>query len=151
MQSYAFLVTTQLHNPCLLYWVSHAEYTRVLTLCDFKFCRYHSPCAWILLCSQPLTGSRVVKDLVFRRYMDVAHTCSCYHELCYDKRLLLDFDVDCKVWQSDELSVWTKTCKLWCFELVMWSYALLWCILSLELILKRSCYVRSWGPRCWFA
>ena len=26
MQSYAILATTQMHNPCLLYQVSHAEY-----------------------------------------------------------------------------------------------------------------------------
>ena len=37
MQSYAFLATTQMHNPCLLYWVSPMEYNRVLTLCDLKF------------------------------------------------------------------------------------------------------------------
>ena len=97
MQSYAFLATTQMHNPCLLYWVSPAEYTRVLTLCDLKFCRYRSPCAWILLCSRTLTESRVVKDLVSRRYMDVAHTCIRYRELCYVERLPLDFDVDCDV------------------------------------------------------
>ena len=94
MQSYAFLVTTQLHNPCLLYWVSPTEYTRVLTLCDLKFCMYHSPCAWILLCSRPLAGSGGVRDLVFCTYIDVAHPCIRYHELCYVERLLLDFDVD---------------------------------------------------------
>ena len=97
MQSYAFLATTQMHNPCLLYWVSHAEYTRVLTLCDLKFCRYHSPCAWILLCSQPLSRSGVVNDSMSHRYMDVAHPCINYHELCYVERLLLDFDVNCDV------------------------------------------------------
>ena len=88
---------TQMHNSCLLYWVSPKEYNRVFTLCDLKFCRYHSPCAWILLCSRPLTGSGVVKDLVFRRYMAVAQPCIRYRELCYVERLPLDFDVDCKV------------------------------------------------------
>ena len=97
MQRYTFLATTQMHNPCLLYWVSPAEYTRVLTLCDLKFCRYHSPCAWILLCSRPLARLGVVKDLVFYRYMAVAHPCIRYHELCYVERLPLDFDVDCNV------------------------------------------------------
>ena len=96
MQSYTFHAATQMHNPCLLYWVSPAEYTRVLTLCDLKFCRYRSSCAWILLCSQPLTGSGVVKDLVSHRYMDVAHPCIRYH-LCYVERLPLDFNVDCNV------------------------------------------------------
>jgi hypothetical protein len=94
MQNYAFLATTQMHNPCLLYWISPAEYIRVLTLCDLKFCRYCSPCAWILLCSRLLAGSGVVKNLEFRRYMDVAHPCIHYHELCYVERLPLYFDVD---------------------------------------------------------
>ena len=97
MQSYTFLATTQIHNPCLLYWVSHTEYTRVLTPCDLKFCRYRSPRAWILLCSRPLVGSGVVKGLVFHRYLVVAQPCIRYHELCYVERLLLDFDVDCNV------------------------------------------------------
>ena len=73
------------------------EYNRVLTLCDLKFCRYRSPCAWILLCSRPLAGSGVVKDLVFHRYMVVAHPCIRYCELCYVERLPLDFDVDYNV------------------------------------------------------
>jgi hypothetical protein len=42
----------------------------------------------------PLTGSGVVNDSVFRRYMDVAHLFISYHELCYVERLPLDFDVD---------------------------------------------------------
>ena len=45
MQNQVFLATIQMHNPCLLYWVSPVEYTRVLTLCDLKFCWYRSPCA----------------------------------------------------------------------------------------------------------
>ena len=94
MQRYTFLATTQMHNPYLLYWVSPVEYNRVLTLCDLKFCKYHSSCAWILLCSRPLARSGVVKDLVFCRYMDVPHPCIHYHELCYVERLPLYFDVD---------------------------------------------------------
>jgi len=86
-----------MHNPCLLYGVSHAEYIRVLTLRDPKFYRYHSSYPWILLCSRPLTGSRVVNDSVSHIYMDVAHPCISYHELCYVERLPLDFDVDCVI------------------------------------------------------
>ena len=97
MQSYTFLSTTQTRNPCLLYWVSPTEYTRVLNLCDLMFCRYRSPYEWIVLWSRPLGGSGVVKDLVSHTYMDVAHPCIHYHELCYVERLLLDFDVDCNV------------------------------------------------------
>ena len=86
-----------MHNPYLLYWVSPVEYNRVLTLCDLKFCRYCSPCAWILLCYRPLAGLGVVKGLVFHRYMAMAHPCIRYRELCYVERLPLDFDVDCDV------------------------------------------------------
>ena len=137
MQKYAFLATTQMHNSSLLYRVSPTEYTRVLTLCDLKFCRYRSPCAWILLCSRPLAESGVVKGLVFRRYMDVAHPCISYHELCYVERLLLDFNVDYDVWSCYELSVWTKTCKLNALNL--------WCNLSMVVMYSLSQTDPGWG------
>jgi hypothetical protein len=41
--------------------------------------------------------ARVVKGLVFCRYMAMAHPCIRYRELCYIERLPLDFDVDCNV------------------------------------------------------
>jgi hypothetical protein len=88
------LLLAQLHNPCLIYWVSPVEYIQVLTLLDLNFCRYHSSYPWILLRSRPLTRLGVVNDSVSCRYMEVAHPCISYHELCYVERLLLDFDVD---------------------------------------------------------
>jgi hypothetical protein len=74
------LLLSKLHNPCLLYWVRPVEDIRVLTLLDLKFCWYRSSHPWILLRSRPLTGSGVVNDSVFHRYMDVAHLCISYHE-----------------------------------------------------------------------
>ena len=91
------LLLAQLHNPCLLYWVSPVEYIRVLTLLDLKFCRYRSSDPWILQCSKLVTTSGVVNDSMSHRYMEVAHQCISYHELCYVERLPLDFDVDCDV------------------------------------------------------
>ena len=32
------LLLSQLHNPCLLYWLSPAEYIQAITLYDLKFC-----------------------------------------------------------------------------------------------------------------
>ena len=88
------MLLAQLHNPCLLYWVSPAEYIRVLTMLDLKFYRYRSFYPWILLRSRALTGLGVVNDSMSHRYMEVAHPCISYHELCYVERLLLDFNVD---------------------------------------------------------
>ena len=74
------LLLSKLHNHCLLYWIRPAEYIRVLTLLDLRFCRYHSSRPWILLRSRALSISGVVNDFVFHRYMDVALPCISYHE-----------------------------------------------------------------------